>query len=209
MNMWSWISVALSGYISIYSYRNNDIKQAIIFKLMSLGLLYSILFSVMPFSTEPATWVLISLLVAMFADGLYYFKSCIKVSFIAFLCSQLLLSKAFWCQLSGSIVWWMPALLIASAIVAFFLLLPQLDNLIIPVALMGLVLIQMAWAAGEVWLNASNIASLMGFLGCITFILSWITQAIHDFKRPIKGGQYIVSGTYLLAQSLVVISVMP
>lgn len=206
--MWSWISVALSGYISIYSYIKSDIKQAIIFKLMSLGVLCSILYSAMPLSTEPTMWVLVSLLAAMFADGLYYFKSCIKVSFIAFLCSQVLLSKAFWCQLSGGIVWWMPALLIASGVVAFFLLLPQLDKLIFPVLLMGLVLIQMTWAAGEVWLTANDTMSILGFLGCITFILTWVIQAIHDFKRPIKGGQYLVSSMYLFAQSLVVISVM-
>ena len=206
--MWSWISVALSGYISIYSYKNKDLQQSLVFRLVSLGLLFVLLLSDTPASFAPGKWILASLLVSMVADVLHYFKQYSRISFISFLAAQILVSVAFWMQLSGSIVWWMPALLIATGIVAFFLLLPQLDKLIFPVMIMGGVLIQMAWAAGQSWLRLSTPSALCGFLGALLFMVSWVILAIHENRQPIKCGEYLVSGTYLLAQCLIVEAVL-
>lgn len=206
--MWSWISVALSGYMSIYSFKNNDKKQSLIFKTIALGLLCVLLLTHSSGLSASGQWILASLLVSIAADGLHFFRPYSKVSFCSFLVAQLLVSKAFWLQLSGTIVWWMPALLIATGIVAFFLLLPQLDKLIFPVMIMGLVLLQMAWAAGEAWLKMGTSASLCGFLGAICFIVSWLMLAIHERRQEIKGGEYFISGFYFLAQCLVVQAVL-
>ncbi len=40
--MWSWISVAVSGLISISAFENNKLKHALFFKAVSLALLLSI-----------------------------------------------------------------------------------------------------------------------------------------------------------------------
>jgi uncharacterized membrane protein YhhN len=128
--------------------------------------------------------------------------------FLGFLFAQLCYSKAFWIQLSGNMVWWLPALLIATSIVTFFLLLPQIDTLLFPVTIMGLVLVQLAWASGEVLLQRPSLASLAGFVGSLLFILSALLLAIHDYRHTLPWGQYWISGSYLLAQSLMVASVV-
>ena len=206
--MWSWISVALAGYVSIYSFKKNDKKQSLIFKVVALGLLCLLLITHSSTVSASGLWIFASLMVSIVADWLHCFRPYSKVSFCSFLVAQLMVSKAFWLQLSGTIVWWMPALLIATGIVAFFLLLPQLDKLIFPVMVMGLVLLQMAWAAGEAWLKIGTTPSLFGFLGSIAFIISWLTVAIHERRQEIKGAVYLISGFYFLAQCFVVQAVL-
>ena len=43
--MWSWLSVALSGFISISANESNQNKQAVVFKTLSLGMLVVMLWS--------------------------------------------------------------------------------------------------------------------------------------------------------------------
>ncbi|NMU25419.1 lysoplasmalogenase, partial [Vibrio parahaemolyticus] len=77
------------------------------------------------------------LIVSMVADTLHSFKTRKLIYFTAYLVAQVCYSKSFWVQLNGEIVWWLLALLLAASIVAFFLLLPQLDSLVFPVVIMG------------------------------------------------------------------------
>ncbi|WP_260678503.1 lysoplasmalogenase [Vibrio fluvialis] len=208
MGMWSWISVAVSGLISISAFENNKLKHALFFKAVSLALLLSITVTQSAAFSAPVLWVTVGLSSALVGDSLHLLRFRPKACFGAFLLAQLFYSKAFWVQISGSIVWWLPALLIATSIVAFFLLLPQLDTLIFPVTIMGIMLLQMTWAAGEVWLKLPSSASLTGFIGSLLLMLSALLLAIHDYRRPLPLGQYLISGSYLLAQGLIVASVV-
>ncbi|MEI8672314.1 lysoplasmalogenase [Vibrio sp. SA48] len=206
--MWSWLSVALSGFISISALESNNIKQAVMFKTFSMLLLVTILLSQTNQLSSPMLWISLGLCVSAFADSLHVLQRYPRVCFTSFLLAQLMYSKAFWLQLSGAMVWWLPALLIAAGIVAFFLLLPQIDTLIFPVAIMGLMLIQLAWASGELWLQAHTMGALRGFVGSLVLILSALLLAIHDYRRPLPFGRYLISGSYLLAQALITASVV-
>ncbi len=208
IDMWSWISVALSGFISISALENHHRRQAVLFKMVSLVLLLAMIIEPLFSRSMPAIWITIGLVIAMLADGLHTFHLRPKLCFLGFLFAQLCYSKAFWIQLSGNMVWWLPALLIATSIVTFFLLLPQIDTLLFPVTIMGLVLVQLAWASGEVLLQRPSLASLAGFVGSLLFILSALLLAIHDYRHSLPWGQYWISGSYLLAQSLMVASVV-
>ncbi|NNN46017.1 MULTISPECIES: lysoplasmalogenase [unclassified Vibrio] len=206
--MWSWISVGLSGFISISAFENHNLKQALLFKNITPVLLLAMLVEQAGDWSSPSIWVAIGLLVAMFADSLHLLGKWPKFCFFAFVAAQLCYSRAFWVQLSGTIVWWLPALLLATSIVAFFLLLPQLDTLIFPVTIMGIILVQLAWASGDVWLKSPSWGSLVGFVGSLIFILSAVLLAIHDYRHALPWGQYWISGSYLLAQALIVASVL-
>lgn len=208
IDMWSWISVALSGFISISALENHHRRQAVLFKMVSLVLLLAMIIEPLFSRFMPAIWITTGLVIAMLADGLHTFHLRPKLCFLGFLFAQLCYSKAFWIQLSGNMVWWLPALLIATSIVTFFLLLPQIDTLLFPVTIMGLVLVQLAWASGEVLLQRPSLASLAGFVGSLLFILSALLLAIHDYRHTLPWGQYWISGSYLLAQSLMVASVV-
>ncbi|MGY3571021.1 lysoplasmalogenase [Vibrio paucivorans] len=205
--MWSWLSVALSGFISVNAIQDNKNGQAMMFKTLSLLLLLAILYSQNQALTPASAWVGVGLVVSIFADILYQLKRYKRLCFASFITAQICFSKSFWLQLSTEMVWWLPAMLLASSVVMFFLLLPQIDRLIFPVAVMGLVLVQFAWAAGELWLLHQDAPSLAGFLGAISLSVSAGLLAIHDYRRAIWAGRYLISGTYLLALSLITASV--
>ncbi|NOH81841.1 lysoplasmalogenase [Vibrio sp. RE86] len=206
--MWSWLSVALSGYISISANESNHVKQAVVFKTMSLVMLVVMLWSQTPKADMAIWWVTVGLVISMVADGLYIAKKHLKLCFAGFIAAQLSYSAAFWCELSGDIVWWLPAMLLGIGVVGFFLLLPKIDRLIFPVVMMGMVLLQLNWAAGEVWLLNGGIASALGFVGTMTLTLSAILLAIHDYRYPICKGRYLISGSYLLAHSFITASLV-
>ncbi|MFG0605718.1 lysoplasmalogenase [Vibrio mimicus] len=203
MSMLGWISVVLSGFISISAYGHQKVKQAVFFRVLSLLLLVLIIWTQNVNATSELIWVSLGLMVSMLAHGARLNVRYHRASFVLFLAAQLFFSKAFWVQLSGAMVWWLPALLVAASIVAFFLLLPQIDTLIFPVTLMGLMLVQMTWAAGELWLQVATLASGTGFLGCLIYILSAALFAINDYRRPLPFGYVLVSATYLVAQVLI------
>ncbi len=206
--MWSWISVAVSGLVCISAFENNKLKPAMFFKALSLALLLYITLTHSAVLSAPVMWVVTGLSFALIGDAFYLLRVRPKTCFGAFLLAQFFYSKAFWVQISGAMVWWLPALLIATSIVAFFLLLPQLDRVIFPVAVMGGMLLQMTWAAGEVWLKSASSASLAGFSGSLLLMLSALLFAIHDYKRPLRFGHYLIPGGFLLSQGLIVLSVI-
>ncbi|WP_159657622.1 lysoplasmalogenase [Vibrio atypicus] len=201
--MWSWLSVALSGFISISANESNQKTQAALFKTMSMLMLVVMLWSQDSLVGIAAWWVSLGLVIAVLADNLYIFKKQKKLCFAAYIGSQLCLSTSFWLQLSGEIVWWLPAMLLAIGIVVFFLMLPKIDRLIFPVVIMGMMLLQLNWAAGEVWLLSGSLAGGMGFLGTLTLTLSAGLLAVHDYRHPIAYGRYLISGSYLLAHCLI------
>ncbi|MEZ9232077.1 lysoplasmalogenase family protein [Vibrio amylolyticus] len=204
--MWSWMSVALAGFVSISASESSKSQQAMAFRAVSFAFLLVILYQQSIELTLVQMWVALGVGVSMIADTLYLLRRNRRLCFACFILAQVCLGQSFWVQLSSSIEWWLPALLLASGIVAFFLLLPQIDKLIFPVTIMGLVLVQLAWAAGSVWLLHSSLPSLFGFIGTIVLIVSAGLLAIHDYRRPIKVGRYLISGTYLLAYSLITAS---
>ncbi|RTZ13787.1 lysoplasmalogenase [Vibrio aquaticus] len=206
--MWSWLSVALSGYISISANENNHTKQAVMFKTMSLLMLLVMLWSQYSLATPAALWVSAGLVISMIADALYLFKKHLRLCFAGFIAAQLSYSAAFWLKLSGDMVLWLPAMLLGVGVVCFFLLLPKIDQLIFPVVMMGIVLLQLNWAAGEVWLINGGLASAVGFIGSLTLTLSAVLLAIHDYKHPLYQGRYLISGSYLLAHSLITASLI-
>lgn len=211
--MLGWISALISGFISISAFESNKAKLAVVFNTLCLGLLsLMLLLSIIgnqqdDWSVAPL-WVLAGLAVSVVADIYRIQQKQAKACFSAFLVVQLFYSKAFWIQLTGPMIWWLPALLIAASIVAFFLLLPQIDTLIFPVTIMGMMLLQMTWASGEVWITSPTHASLLGFLGSLSFIVSAIILAIHDYRQPLRYGKTLIGGSYLLAQALIVASVV-
>ncbi|WP_162045370.1 lysoplasmalogenase [Vibrio taketomensis] len=204
--MWSWLAVSLSGFISITSIENNQPKQAIFFSCFSMLLLLCMLWGQGNLVGRAEWWVSLGLIISMVADGLYITKRFKRICFASFIAAQLCYSTAFWLVLSGQIIWWLAAMLLAMGIVAFFLLLPKIDRLIFPVVIMGMVLLQLNWVTGEFWMYQKNTAALCAFIGSLTLTTSAVMLAIHDYRQPIVFGRYLISGSYLLAHCLITAS---
>ncbi|MGR5234948.1 lysoplasmalogenase [Vibrio rotiferianus] len=205
--MWSWLAIGLSGMYSVLGAKQDSPTQSLVFKVFTLLLLATLALT----EGEPAPhtyWIVGGLLVSMFADTLHSFKSRKPIYFAGYLLAQICYSKSFWIQLNGEIVWWLLALLLAASVVAFFLLLPQLDSLVFPVVIMGIMLVQLAWAAGEVWLQSPTLATALGFSGTLLFIYSALAYAIHGYRKPMKHAYAWVTGSYFLAHALIVASII-
>ncbi|KKX81257.1 membrane protein, partial [Vibrio parahaemolyticus] len=121
--------------------------------------------------------------VSKFADTQHSFKTRKLIYIAASLAAQVGSSKTFWFQLNGDIVWWLLALFLAASIVAIFLLLPQLDSLGFPVVTMGIMLVQLDCAAGEVWMQTPSYANAIGFRGTVIMTYSALASAIHGFRK--------------------------
>ena len=120
--MWSWLSVALSGFISISANESNQKSQAVVFKTLTLFMLVAIIWTQDGVVGISAWWITLGLIISALADSLYIFQKHKKLCFAAYIGSQLCYSTSFWLQLSGEIVWWLPAMLLAIGIVVFFLM---------------------------------------------------------------------------------------
>ncbi|OLQ89371.1 hypothetical protein BIY22_19875 [Vibrio panuliri] len=204
--MWSWLAVALSGFITSSACENNQPKQAIFFSCFSLFLLLVMLWSQQSLVGQLEWWVSLGLVISMLADSLYITKRAKRVCFAGFIAAQLCYSTSFWLQLSGEVVWWLAAMLLAMGIVAFFLLLPKIDRLIFPVVIMGMVLLQLNWVTGELWLLQHSQAALLAFVGSLSLTTSAALLAIHDYRHSLPLGRYLISGSYLLAHCLITAS---
>ncbi|HHX8654155.1 TPA: lysoplasmalogenase [Vibrio diabolicus] len=205
--MWSWLAIGLSGVYSVLGAKQANPTQSLVFKIFTL-LLLLVLVLTQGASATYTYWIAGGLIVSMVADTLHSFKTRKLIYFTAYLLAQVCYSKSFWVQLNGEIVWWLLALLLAASIVAFFLLLPQLDSLVFPVVIMGMMLVQLTWAAGEVWLQAPSYANAIGFSGTLVLIYSALAYAIHGYRKPMKHAYLWVSGSYFFAHALIVASII-
>ena len=205
--MWSWLAIGLSGVYSVLGAKQANPTQSLVFKIFTL-LLLLVLVLTQGASATYTYWIAGGLIVSMVADTLHSFKTRKLIYFAAYLLAPVCYSKSFWVQLNGEIVWWLLALLLAASIVAFFLLLPQLDSLVFPVVIMGMMLVQLAWAAGEVWLQVPSYANAIGFSGTLVLIYSALAYAIHGYRKPMKHAYLWVSGSYFFAHALIVASII-
>ncbi|MFA0115334.1 lysoplasmalogenase [Vibrio sp. 10N.261.46.E11] len=203
--MWSWLAVSLSGIGAITGTKHGHIGQALLYKVFTFVLLATIALT-QSVVVDFTYWVVVGLAISAIADVLHTVTQKRLLHFVCFLLAQLCYSKAFWLQLSGEMVWWLFALLLAACIVTFFLLLPRLDKLVFPVVIMGIVLIQLAWASGEVWLLEPQLSHAVGFVGCCVLLLSALAYALNFYRSPIKGAYFWVTGSYFLAHALIVAS---
>ena len=126
----------------------------------------------------------------------------------AFALAHVTYSVAFWSQLGGQIVWWLPAMLAAIGVIVFLLLLPSLAKMVVPVAVYIAVIAQMAWAAGEFWLTTSTTMGLLAFAGSAVFMFSDLCLAIDRFRGPFQSATTIVMTSYYLAQALIIATLL-
>lgn len=178
------------------------------FRLSSIALLFSLLIFFEPFSTINV-WMLLGLgLLAMSEMCNAFLPGKNTISFTIAMFAFTCLSKFYWLQLHSEIVWWLPALLVATGIILLLLFLPLLDSLIFPATIMGAILLQLSWASGEVWLTENSLLSLAGFVACLIMLVSKLLFAIHHCRKPFKYGEVMISGLYVFALTLMACAAM-
>lgn len=202
--MWVWLAIALSALLHISAAYSGPRWQFYFFKPFTLVLLLVLAWQ--SGSGDAYHWtIMVGLALSLVGD---VFLMLPNERFIAgltsFLLAHIAYSAAFWSQFGGGMVWWLPALLAAAGVIALLLLLPGLGRLVLPVAVYIAVICQMAWAAGEYWLTASDMPALLAFVGALVFMFSDLCLAFNRFRGAFRSATAWIMGSYFLAQGLFV-----
>ncbi|MEL6114718.1 MULTISPECIES: lysoplasmalogenase [Photobacterium] len=206
--MWVWLAVSFSALLHINAAYRGPQWQFYLFKPLTIVLLLA---TILQFGQSDGyqQWIIAGLLCSVAGD---IFLMLPKDKFVpgltSFLLAHIVYSLAFWNELSGSIVWWLPALLMGAGIIVYLLLLPSLGRLALPVGVYIGVILQMTWAAGEYWLTTRTGAGLAAFAGALVFLVSDTLLALDRFRGHFRAATGSIMTTYYLAQSLLVVSVL-
>ncbi|MBD1573981.1 lysoplasmalogenase [Vibrio sp. S17_S38] len=126
---------------------------------------------------------------------------------ICFALVSLCYSVMFWIQVD-KVSWVVPVILLAFSIVLFFLLLPLFDGFVIPAAVIGIIVWQLSWAAGEVWNQHHAWSNFIGFIGSLFLALSALIWVIHHFKSSFRYSNYLFLVTYFASQTFITSSII-
>ncbi|PKF76362.1 hypothetical protein CW749_27470 [Vibrio sp. vnigr-6D03] len=194
-----------SNLIDIATSNASD-RAVSFFRPIAALLLCAAIWLTVPFS-EPSLWLLVGMGAFGVSELLRTSTSpTSKLSFLIDLFAIVSISGTFWSQLESDIIWWLPAFLFAAGVIVFLLLLPQLDKLLGPISVLGMVLVQLLWASGEVWLTQMSLVSLLGVVGCLILLMSQMTFVLHHFKSPIRNGEAWCSASYFIGLFFISIS---
>jgi uncharacterized membrane protein YhhN len=175
--------------------------------ICSLGLLITLLFGVSQF-TSSVFWLLVGLTASVIASCLLISQRYSRLGYIAFLVGLSAYSVGFLTQLSGTVDWWLLSSLAAFGIVVFFLLLPKIESLFMPVGLMGSMILLLIWSAGELWLRSHSLSSLLALLGAVILFIAAIASTLIDDDIVLPTDSPLLNGAYILSQGLIVASAL-
>ncbi len=204
--MWSRLTVTLSRIIHVSEMHENKIVCRIFKPLTLLSLL--VILCLFGRNEVQFIWIAAGLLLFLISDIVGHLpQPKLKTAFCLQLLAFLFYSKGFWLQLYSDINWWLPALLFAGSIILFLMLLPKLESVIFPVITMGLVSVQMTWAAFAAWMCNYSLANLYACIACLIFITVALLRAVNRYR--ISDSVSIWSTiSYFVAQALIVASVV-
>ena len=206
--MWVWLAISLSALLHVTAAYHGPKWQYYFFKPFTMVLLLLLAWQTGLESVYHQA-IFIGLGLSVIGDiFLMLPKDRFIPGLISFLLAHLAYSLAFWSQLNGDMVWWLPAMLVGGGVIVFLLLLPSLGKMIVPVAVYIAVIVQMTWAAGEFWLTVGSTAGLLAFIGALVFIVSDTVLAVDRFRGPFKPSTAIIMPSYYLAQSLFVATLL-
>jgi uncharacterized membrane protein YhhN len=89
------------------------------------------------------------------------------------------------------------------------ILLPELNEMSIPVMVYAVVICMMGWLALRRWRMAPNLPALLAAVGALFFLLSDTALAVNRFLQPFEAAPAVVLITYYIAQYLLARSVAP
>lgn len=206
--MLSWFAVCFSGLLHISAAYRGPRWQFYLFKPLTIALMMAIA----AMGAEPSAYthlILAGLLFSLLGDiFLMLPKDRFIPGLLSFLVAHILYSVAFWQQFEGPMVWWLPSMIGAAGVIIFLLLLPNLGALLVPVGLYIAVIAQMAWGAGEFWMNTHSQPAAYAFGGALLFMVSDTVLAFERFKGPFRTSVLLIMGTYFCAQGLITLSAL-
>ncbi len=231
-----WLMIGLFGGLALYAMKcENVAKQSLhkasqsnlnkfalstsflptlnlsssLLKLLTLVIIFTALVVSTHLTLVPQRWVALGLICAFVADLFWFHPRLNKyVALLFFVLASVFYSIAMWLQVSTGLSLGLPIFVLAFGLIVFLLMLPLLDNIIVPACILGSVLIQFVLATAKLMTEHADLVTGYGFAGAVIFGGSALVWAIHYFHQPFKHSAYLIASSYLLAHALIVASVM-
>lgn len=92
---------------------------------------------------------------------------------------------------------------IAYGVIIFAILLPWLNEMVVPVGAYVVVIMIMAWQAWDQWDQLRTRWALLAFIGAVFFVISDSLLALNKFGEPFLAARALTLSTYYLAQWLI------
>lgn len=202
-----WLLIVVVGTIHIWSIDRGNKWLFYITKAAPILLMSAIIFS-QPYPLDHyAIWIGIGLLVSSIGD--FYLmqpKDKFLQGLIAFLVAHIAYSGAFFNHIETINNYWVLISLLALGTIIYLLLLPDLANAKISVAVYTTVIMLMAWGAIEYWMLARIPSAGYAMLGALTFVVSDLVLAVDRFRSSSRFSRHVVMITYYTAQALLTLS---
>lgn len=204
-----WLTM---GVLTIFMCISIKTESSMALKFLKPASLMALILSVFFFTTTPHSLSYFALLCGL---ALSVFAQIREVSgnqnkrgqLICFALVSLCYSVMFWIQVD-KVSWVVPVTLLAFSIILFFLLLPLFDGFVIPAAVIGVIVWQLSWAAGEVWKLHHTWSHFTGFIGSLFLALSALIWVIHHFKSSFRYSNYLFLVAYFASQTLITSSII-
>lgn len=205
--MWSWLTIGLCALMSVISTKQSHLLQAQVFKSLTFGLLV-VLATTQAIAPVGSQWLCIGLAISMLTDWSLTSVKRLPLSFLGFVLAQISYSLMFWSQMTQEVAWWPLAVLLAAGVVGFLLLLPKIDRLVLPVVIMGIALIHLAWIAGEWWLQLPTLGNTLAIVAVLLLLFSSMAYVLNRHHKSVPSRYLWVMGGYLTAQVLLTASLI-
>lgn len=130
-----------------------------------------------------------------------------RAGLVSFLLAHLCYIGAFGAQVSWPYLSWWGLPVVGFAFGIYRLLAPHLGKMQLPVLVYMMVISLMAWLALTLFVQQQTTWALWAASGAVLFVISDSTLALNRFRQRFWSAQFIVLGTYYLAQWLIALSV--
>lgn len=203
-----FLLVAMDVYLGSTSY---DIFRVISKPLILITLIFYFLQNSIGMELVLSRFTLLALVLSLLGDIFLLFDQISELYFIlglgSFLMGHVCYAYCFYLQRSsknGLDFWIMTLLLSCYGAAIYFLLYSHLGNIKIPVALYIVAILIMIIMAYSRKIKVSGSSFLLVFIGALSFIISDSLLAINKFLMPLTYSNFLVMGTYALAQFLII-----
>lgn len=202
--LWSFIAVVFSGWLFVDATYRGPVWQRWLFKPVTLLLLLA-LAAQTPVLTPAGYLIILGLVATMVGDALLLLRNERIVYVIgAYFLSYLLYTIGFASQMTFSVFWPLPILLLIIGAALIAVLWPRLAELRWPICTyIGMTLL-MVWIAGEQYFARSSDHSLSLLAGTGFLMISTVLWLVSRFRYPFNAAKAVIAASYFAGHFLIV-----
>lgn len=202
--LWSFIAVVLSGWLYVDATYRGPVWQRWLFKPVTLLLLLA-LAAQAPVLNVAGYLIILGLVATMVGDALLLLTNERTLYVIgAYFLSFLLYTISFASQITFTVFWPLPVVLLIIGALLIAALWARLEELRWPVCAYIAMTLLMVWIAGEQYFARGGDHSFSLLAGAIMLLLTTVLWLVSRFRYPFGAAKAVIAASYFIGHFLVV-----